>query len=81
VLALLDGITGSLPGASDRRTEEFRTLRQALGYCWSVAIAAAPVDGLAAFARWRRSPDPDVGWVVRENLKKARLQRVLGGRG
>jgi hypothetical protein len=80
VLALLDGITASLPGAPDRRTEEYRTLRQALGYCWSVAIAADPVDGLPAFARWRRSADPDVGWVVRENLKKARLQKVLAGR-
>jgi hypothetical protein len=24
---------------------------------------------------WARSPDPDVRWVVRENLKKARLVR------
>lgn len=81
VLALLNVITASLPGASDRRTDEFRTLRQALGYCWSVAIAANPVDGLPAFARWRGSPDPDVGWVVRENQKKARLRKVLGDRG
>jgi hypothetical protein len=81
VLALLDGITASLPGAPDRKSDEYRTLRQALGYCWSVAIAADPADGLPAFARWRHSPDPDVGWIVRENLKKARLQKVLGGRG
>jgi hypothetical protein len=79
VQAFLDEITATLPGAPDRRTDAYRTLRQALGYCWSVAIAANPVDGLAAFARWRHSPDPDVGWVVRENLKKARLQRVLPG--
>jgi hypothetical protein len=77
VIALLDGITATLPGAADRRTDTFRTLRQALGYCWSVAIAADPVDGLAAFARWRRDRDPDVAWVVRENLGKARLRRVL----
>ncbi len=55
-------------------------VRQALGYCWSVAIAADPVDGLPAFARWRGSPDPDVAWVVRENLGKARLERVLAAR-
>jgi hypothetical protein len=79
VLALLDTITASLPAAPDRRADAYRTLRQALGYCWSVAIAADPVDGLPAFDRWRRSPDPDVGWVVRENLKKARLQRALAG--
>ncbi len=81
VLALLEAITASLPGAPDRRTDEYRTLRQALGYCWSVAIAAGPVDGLPALARWRRSADPDVGWVVRENLRKARLKKVLAGRG
>ncbi len=79
VLALLDTITVSLPGAPDRRTDTCRTLRQALGYCWSVAVAADPVDGLPAFDRWRRDPDPDVGWVVRENLKKARFQRALTG--
>ena len=77
VLALLDAITVTLPGAPDRRTGACRTLRQALGYCWSVAIAASPLDGLPAFARWRRDPDPDVAWIVRENLGKARLRRVL----
>jgi hypothetical protein len=81
VLLLLDGITASLPGAADRRTAEFRTLRQALGYCWSVAVAADPLDGLPAFARWQGSPDPDVGWVIRENLGKARLRKVLGDGG
>jgi len=80
VFGLLDAVTASLPGALDRRTDAYRTLRQTLGYCWSVAIAADPVDGLPAFARWRGSSDPDVGWVVRENLKKARLERVLAGR-
>jgi hypothetical protein len=54
-----------------------RTLRQALGYGWSVVVAADPADGLPVFARWEASPDPDVGWLVRENHKKARLRRVL----
>jgi len=80
VLALLEAITATLPGASDRRTAEYRTLRQALGYCWSVAIAADPVDGLATFSRWRASADPEVAWVVRENLKKSRLLKVLARR-
>jgi len=77
VLAILDAIMATLPGAPDRRSDAYRTLRQALGYCWSVAVAADPLDGLPAFARWRRDPDPDVAWVVRENLRKSRLQRVL----
>jgi hypothetical protein len=81
VLAILDEITGTVAGAPDRRTDEFRTLRQALGYCWSVAVAADPVDGLPAFDLWRRSPDPDVAWLVRENLRKTRLKAVLAERG
>jgi hypothetical protein len=63
--------------ADDRRHDGVRTLRQALGYCWSVAIAAEPARGLVAFTTLREVTDPDVAWVVRENLRKARLQRVL----
>jgi hypothetical protein len=48
-----------------------------LGYGWSVAIAALPADGLAAFRRLGTSVDPDVVWIVRENRKKARLARLL----
>jgi HEAT repeat protein len=54
-----------------------RTLRQALGYCWSVAVAADPGPGLLAFAALRTIADPDVSWIVRENLKKKRLRRLL----
>ena len=54
-----------------------RTLRQALGYGWSVVVAADPKDGLPTFREWESSADPDVGWIVRENHKKARLRRVL----
>ena len=54
-----------------------RTLRQALGYCWSVAVAADPEHGLPRFLALSASPDPDVAWVVRENRRKARLARLL----
>ncbi|MDQ0373689.1 HEAT repeat domain-containing protein [Cellulomonas humilata] len=59
--------------AGDRRAADLRTLRQALGYCWSVAIAADPARGLTAFDALTRSSDPDVAWVVRENRKKKRM--------
>lgn len=62
---------------TERKDPDVRVLRQALGYCWSVAVAADPEHGLAAFAVLQESTDPDVGWIVRENLKKARLKRVL----
>ena len=76
VLEILDRITRSLEGALDRRTEEFRVLRQALGYCWSVAVAADPDDGIRALGKWMSSRDLDVRWVMRENLKKKRLTRL-----
>jgi hypothetical protein len=75
VLLLLDQITQDVATASTR-DESFRVLRQALGYGWSVAIAAAPQPGKALFDKWLDSEDPDVRWIARENLKKARLNRI-----
>jgi len=63
--------------ADQRRDPAVRALRQALGYCWSVAIAAAPGPGTIAFATLQGSPDPDVEWIVTSNASKARLRRVL----
>lgn len=62
--------------AARRRDDGVRTLRQGLGYCWSVAIAASPEAGLSAFAALPVD-DPDVAWVVRENRKKHRLAVLL----
>jgi len=76
VLKLLDTITTSIVRETDRRAEDFKTLRQALGYCWSVAVAAAPIDGKPAMEKWLVNPDADVAWIMRENLKKNRLQRM-----
>ena len=76
VLDLLDRITASIAGVEDRRSDEFRALRKGLGYCWSVAVAALPEVGKARLERWFAVDDPDVRWIVRENLKKARLARM-----
>ncbi|MCL3862296.1 HEAT repeat domain-containing protein [Actinotalea sp. K2] len=61
----------------ERRRPEVRVLRRGLGYCWSVAVAADPRLGLPRLRALLDSPDPDVGWIVRENLSKARLSRLL----
>ncbi|WP_454051226.1 HEAT repeat domain-containing protein [Cellulomonas sp. Marseille-Q8402] len=66
----------ALPAAA-RRDPDVRTLRQALGYCWSVAVAGDPAAGLPAFAALTTSADPDTQWVVRANRTKARLRRLL----
>ena len=76
VLEILDRITRSLETETDRRTEAVRVLRQVLGYCWSVAIVASPVEGKDRFEHWSISRDPDIRWVMRENLRKKRLHRM-----
>jgi hypothetical protein len=76
-VALLDRITASFasdPG--DRRGDEPRALRKALGYAWSVVIVADPERGKPAFERWLEVDDRDVRWICRENLKKSRLART-----
>lgn len=73
VLAILDRITTSLAEAEHRRSDGFRVLRQALGYCWSVAAAAAPENARPYLEKWLRSRDRDVAWVMKSNLDKARM--------
>lgn len=63
--------------AERRRDPDVRTLRQGLGYCWSVAVAADPAAGLPRFLTLAADPDPDVAWVARENAKKTRLATLL----
>ena len=76
VLQIFDQITASLLDASDRKAEDFRILRQALGYGWSVVVVADPPAGKPRIERWFEVDDPDIQWVMRENLKKNRLKRM-----
>jgi hypothetical protein len=76
VLSLLDRITSSLPAAGERKRSDFQVLRQGLGYCWSVAVAASPALGKQLMEKWFLSPDRDVRWIMRQNLGKKRLARV-----
>jgi hypothetical protein len=62
--------------ADERRDPSVRTLRQGLGYCWSVAVAADPEHGLPHFLALS-DDDPDVAWIIRENRKKNRLAKLL----
>ena len=73
VLAILDRITTAMSRSSERRTEGFVALRKGLAYCWSVAVAAAPDAGRPLMERWMRGDDPDVRWVMKQNLSKKRM--------
>jgi hypothetical protein len=76
VLRILDRATKSLAATSARKDDGFRVLRQALGYCWSVAAAALPEAGRPLLEKWLRSPDKDVAWVMQSNLAKARMSAL-----
>jgi HEAT repeats len=78
-LALCQEVTDSLAArpAALRTTDAVRTLRKALGYCWSVAVAADPAAGLPLFTVLSGQEDSDLQWIVRENRKKSRLARLL----
>jgi len=57
----------------ERKSNEFKTLRQALGYSLSVVICAIPKEGFEYMKQIIDSQDVDVLWVMKENLKKNRL--------
>ncbi len=73
---IFDQITLAFAEVDERKAEDYRILRQGLGYAWSVLVAADPAAGKLHFERWCASNNPDVRWVMRENLKKARLSRI-----
>ena len=77
VLHILDRITTSLLIEKNRKSDEFTILRKGLGYCWSVAIAALPEEGIRFLEKWLAEQDKDIQWIMRENLKKKRLTKVL----
>lgn len=76
VLQVLDGITGSIEGVEDRTSDQFKALRKGLGYCWSVATVAFPEEGKKLMEKWLASEDADVRWIMKENLRKKRLERM-----
>lgn len=73
VLSILERITADLGLSEDRSSDGFKALRKGLGYCWSVAVAAAPDRGRVLMERWVRSEDHDVAWVMKQNLAKKRI--------
>jgi hypothetical protein len=59
--------------AGNRGGEEFNALRKTLGYSLSVAVCGAPTEGFEYLRRLAAGENKDIGWIVRENLRKNRL--------
>jgi len=76
VLQILNKITSSLLLPLIAPREDILVLRKGLGYCWSVAVAALPEEGKSLMEKWMLLKNNDIGWIMRENLKKNRLVRL-----
>jgi hypothetical protein len=76
VLKILDQITNSILNETDRRNDDFKTLRKTLGYGWSVVVVAYPEPGKALMEKWLLCDDKDILWIMKENLRKDRLSRM-----
>jgi len=75
ILRLLTAITQGME-PEGKLLPAGEALRKALGYGWSVVVAASPQDGKAAFEGLLALPGKHVRWVLRENLKKNRLIKM-----
>ena len=76
VLQVLDKITKSMETNENSRADAFQVLRKAMGYCWSVTVVALPEFGKPLMEKWLNSPDKNIRWVMKENLKKNRLVKM-----
>ena len=66
-------ILSRIASAGKRGGGGVQALRQTLGYSFSVVVKEVPKEGFAYLRQIARSSDPDLRWIVRENLKKDRL--------
>lgn len=76
VLQILTEITAAMERTDEAKDESFKVLRQGMGYCWSVAVVALPEAGKPMMEKWLSSPNNDIHWMMKENLKKNRLVKM-----
>jgi len=72
-LKLHEKIFAQILSTKERQSEEFKKLRQGLGYSLSVVVCAIPKEGFRFMRQLYGSQDADIQWTIRENLKKNRL--------
>lgn len=59
----------------ERDSEHFKVLRKGLSYSLSVVVQAIPEEGFGYIRYLIGINDPDIKFIVRENLKKNRLKK------
>ncbi len=75
ILEILETMTRSL-NRDDRLDASADSLKKALGYGWSVVVAASPEAGKSRFESLFALKGKHLRWILRENLKKNRLARM-----
>jgi hypothetical protein len=58
---------------TERKSDAFRILRKALGYTLSVVVQAVADPGFEFMKGLIETRDPDLAWIVKQNLQKNRL--------
>jgi hypothetical protein len=76
VLQILWDITLGFSASPGKISDAAKTLRQALGYGWSVAIVHHPIAGKKIFEQLAGMDNPHIRHIVKENLKKKRLLKM-----
>lgn len=66
-------IFSKIAAARERKSSDFKTLRQGLCYSLSVIIRATPREGFEFMRQLAEQQDADILWILKENLKKNRL--------
>jgi hypothetical protein len=72
-LRLHESILSAVGQATDRKAGPFRVLRKGLGYTLSVIVNRMPDEGFQLLSRLAAMRDPDVLWIIKQNLNKKRL--------
>lgn len=65
--------------STERKSDEFKTLKQGLSYALSVVVAAAPEPGFDLFKELITAGDRDLIAIVHANLQKNRLLKSFPG--
>lgn len=73
VLDVLDAATTAVFQSKDRKDAGFQALRKGLAYAWSVVVAAFPEAGRPRMDVWLNHANPDIHWIMKQNLGKKRL--------
>jgi len=76
-LAMHTDIIRLITKTVERQSPEFKTLRQALGYTISVVVCGIPKEGKKLLEKMALSQDKDIAWILKENKKKKRLQKIV----